>query len=84
MIELRDDQLAERLRNMATDALLSGDDDAHRILSLAAVRLMLLADKWQPKVSEGVTIQDPFDTPHHRAFMEIVDDIWGNDNWKFD
>ncbi len=59
-MELRDDQLAERLRNMATDALLSGRDYDHKILSLAAVRLMLVADWWSPKpvVSDGVTASD--------------------------
>jgi|DEB3_MinimDraft_2_1074329.scaffolds.fasta_scaffold02397_5 hypothetical protein len=59
-MHLRDDQLAERLRNMATDALLSGDDEKHRILSLAAVRLMLVADWWHPKpiTSPGVDVSE--------------------------
>lgn len=59
-MELRDDQLAERLRNMATDALLSGEDEKHRVLSLAAVRLMLVADWWSPKpiVSDGVNASE--------------------------
>ena len=45
---------------MATDALLSGRDHDHKILSLAAVRLMLVADWWSPKpvVSDGVTASD--------------------------
>lgn len=59
-MEMRDDQLAERLRNYATDAHLSGDDEKHRVLSLAAVRLMLVANWWSPKpiVSDGVTASD--------------------------
>ncbi len=59
-MEMRDDQLAERLRNYATDAHLSGDDEKHRVLSLAAVRLMLVADWWHPSkpVSDGVNITE--------------------------
>ena len=59
-MEMRDDQLAERLRNMATDALLSGRDQDHRILSLAAIRLMLVADWWSPKplVSDNVQVSE--------------------------
>jgi hypothetical protein len=78
-MHLRDDQLAERLRNMATDALLSGDDHKHRILSLAAVRLMLMADKYQPKpeVTPGVTVGSWL---VHPSLTD--DDIWNPDTWQ--
>lgn len=80
-MEMRDDQLAERLRNMATDAHLSGNDEAHRILSLAAVRLMLIADWWQPKVdaSPGVKVGSWLVHP-----SRTDDDIWADDMWKAD
>ena len=78
-MHLRDDQLAERLRNMATDALLSGDDHKHRILSLAAVRLMLMADKYQPKpeATPGVTF-----ISLHPSLTD--DDIWNPNTWQAD
>ena len=78
-MEMRDDQLAERLRNMATDALLSGDDHTHKVLSLAAVRLMLMADMYQPKATPGVTVGSWLVHP-----SMTDDDIWNPDAWKAD
>ena len=74
-----DEQLAERLRNLATDAELSGNYVAHKWLSEAAARLMELANAWHPSmgVSDGVTISG-WESPHHQAFMRLVDDILGD------
>ena len=58
---MTDSELCERLRNMATDAHLSGRDDDHEVLSLAAIRLMLLSSAWHPThgyTSGGVRIGD--------------------------
>jgi len=46
---------------MATDAHLSGRDNDHEVLSLAAIRLMLLSTAWHPThgyTSGGVRIGD--------------------------
>ena len=74
-----DDQLAQRLRNLATDAELSGNYLAAKWLGQAAARLMELASAWHPSmgVSDGVTISG-WESPHHQAFMRVVDDILGD------
>ena len=74
-----DDQLAQRLRNLATDAELSGNYLAAKWLGEAAARLMELANAWHPSmgVSDGVTIGG-WESPHHQAFMRVVDDILGD------
>jgi hypothetical protein len=73
---LSDDQLAQRLRNLATDAELSGNYITAKWLGEAAARLMELASAWHPSmgVSDGVTIGN-WESEHHKAFMRVVDDI---------
>jgi hypothetical protein len=76
-----DDQLAQRLRNLATDAELSGNYLAAKWLGEAAARLMELSTAWHPSmgVSDGVTIGN-WESEHHKAFMRVVDDIMGKDD----
>ena len=77
---LSDEQLAQRLRNLATDAELSCNYVAAKWLSEAAARLLELSQAWHPSVSNGVTIANPFESEHHKAFMRVIDDIIGKDN----
>ena len=73
---LSDQQLAQRLQNLATDAHLSGDDVKHLWLSQAAARLLELSSKWHPsmQVSDGVTITDQQIALCHQ-YADLIDDM---------
>lgn len=66
-----DEQLAKHLQNMATDAVLSGDDVKAKILSEASARILTLTHTkmgWHPATS----------TAFQDAYVEIVDFIVKN------
>jgi hypothetical protein len=74
-----DPDIIKQLNNLATDADLSMNYVAAKVLREAAARLTMLTEQWHPSVSDGVTVSNPFESEHHKAFMRVVDDIMGAD-----
>jgi hypothetical protein len=75
-----DPEIIRHLNNLAVDAELSANYVAAKVLREAAARLTILTEQWHPSVSDGVTIANPFESEHHKAFMRVVDDIMGVDH----
>lgn len=55
-----DPEIIRQLNNLATDAELSSNYVAAKVLREAAARLTMLTSMWHPSVSEGVEI-DPWE-----------------------
>jgi len=72
-----DPEIIRHLNNLAVDAELSANYVAAKVLREAAARLTMLTEMWHPSVSDGVTV-GPWESPHHQAFMRVVDDILGD------
>ena len=71
-----DPEIIRHLNNLAVDAELSANYVAAKVLREASARLTMLTEQWHPSVSDGVTISG-WESPHHQAFMRVVDDIMG-------
>jgi len=74
-----DPEIIRHLNNLAVDAELSANYVAAKVLREAAARLTMLTQQWHPSASDGVTIDNPFESDHHKAFMRVVDDILGKE-----
>lgn len=74
-----DPEIIRHLNNLATDAELSANYVAAKVLREAAARLTMLTEMWHPSASDGVTISH-WESEHHKAFMRVVDDIMGVDH----
>lgn len=71
---MTDQELSRELRNLATDAHLSGNSAAHRVLALAAIRLQEIASPiterlFHPSAEESAMLR------HHLAALDLIAEI---------
>jgi hypothetical protein len=71
---MTDQELAKELRNLATDAHLSGNSEAHRVLALASIRLEEISlpyseQLFHPSAGETALLR------HHLASLDLIADI---------
>jgi hypothetical protein len=71
---MTDKELSRELRNLATDAHLSGNSAAHRVLALAAIRLEELSfgtvsEMLHPSAGETALLR------HHLASLDLIAEI---------
>jgi hypothetical protein len=71
---MTDQELSRELRNLATDAHLSGNSAAHRVLALAAIRLEEISlpyaeQLFHPSAGETALLR------HHLASLDLIAEI---------
>ena len=72
--KMTDKELSKELRNLATDAHLSGNNEAHRVLALASIRLEEISlpnveQLFHPSAGETALLR------HHLASLDLISQI---------